>query len=143
MKTIALRFSDQFAPAEGTIQAHQSQLEINGAVWYGKMGTRISERARVLIFSNEHPRILLIHSGKADRYWAYVEAIQYETPSFTDIPAYYRDKTDNFHTWFRITRFEKAENDILSQYVVISSGQPLSFVSRHSMSPYYMIEQRR
>lgn len=141
MKTIALRFSDQFAPEVGTIQAHQLIIDQCGSVWYGKMGTRISEKAKGLIMSNEHPRILLIHSGKTDRYWAYVESVQYEKPA-NGIPEYYRESTDNFHSWFKIVRFEKAANSILSQCFVISSGQPLSFVSRHSMSPYYMIEQR-
>ena len=139
MRTIALRFSDRFAPPEGTIKAHQDVIRQKGCVWFGKLGLPVSDKAVDYICKNEKPRILLIHSGKAERYWAYVNAIQRESPPLELIPAYYRDNTSKFHTWFQVSSFENAEKNILSQFIVISSGQPLSAVSRSSMSPYFII----
>ena len=72
MRTIALRFADKFAPEEGTIKAHQRVIEMYGFVWYGKMGNAVSQTILKELTANEKPRILLIHSGKPDRYWAYI-----------------------------------------------------------------------
>ena len=71
--TIALRFADTFAPSEGTIQAHQNMIDKQGCVWYGKLGAAVSSKVANLIMENENPRILLIHSGKTGRYWAYIK----------------------------------------------------------------------
>ena len=139
MKTIALRFSDRFAPPNGTIKAHQYIIHEKGCVWFGKLGLPVSDKAIDYICSNESPRILLIHSGRTERYWAYVNAIQKECPPIDLIPAYYRDDVSKFHTWFQVSSFENAEKNILSQFIVLSSGQPLSAVSRSSMSPYFII----
>ena len=60
MRTIALRFSNNFAPDEGTIRAHEAVVSERGYVWYGKLGSRISNQAKNAILSNEIPIILLI-----------------------------------------------------------------------------------
>ena len=72
MKTIALRF----APEEGTIKAHKRVIDINGFVWYGKLGNAVSKCILKELSANENAKILLIHSGKNDRYWAYIDAAQ-------------------------------------------------------------------
>ncbi len=140
MRTIALRFTDRFAPKEGTIIAHQHIIDEYGFVWYGKMGTAVSNTVINEIERENNAKILLIHSGKTDRYWACIDKIQREKPDQKFIPAYYRENNDNFKTWFRIICFEMAPRDILSKCIVPSSGNTLSYTSRHSMSPYYIIE---
>ena len=141
MKTIALRFSDKFAPEEGTISAHENYIEEKGYVWYGKLGNPISKKIseEILKDRNETP-ILLIHSGKTKRYWAYVNKIQRDQPGYEDIPAYYRDDADKFKTWFRVTKIVEAEKEVMGKCIVSSSKQVLSNVSKHSMSPYFIIE---
>ena len=140
MRTIALRFSDRFAPQEGTIKAHQAVIEKYGSVWFGKLGLPVSEKAVTYVNKNEKPKILLIHSGRTECYWAYIKSIQRECPPSNLIPDYYRDDSERFHTWFHVLSFESADKDILSKYKVVSSGQLLSSVSRSSMSPYFIIE---
>ena len=140
MKTIALRFSNSFAPECGTIQAHQALIEQNGFVWYGKLGTKVSSGIANIILKNDNSRILLIHSGATQRYWAYIDKIVFSTPPLQEIPEYYRDRAAEFKTWFRVRSFELAPKDILSYCVVSSSGTLLSKASRHSMSPYFIIE---
>lgn len=140
MKTIALRYADIFAPECGTIDAHKDIINKHGFVWYGKLGSRVSPSAAQMILDNDFPKILLVNSGKTDRYWAYVDSIMYETPDEEMIPDYYRDNKDKFKTWFRITRFEKTDSNIMSRCIVSSSKQPLNVVSRASMSPYFKIE---
>jgi hypothetical protein len=139
MKTIALRFSNKFAPDCGTIEAHNELIQKNGYVWYGKLGNRIAASVFDEILGNDEPRILLIHSGAANRYWAYVDKIQHDIPERDDIPEYYRDDADKFRTWFRVIKFEDAPRDIMSKCTMTSSGQELGIASKHSMSPYFKI----
>lgn len=140
MITIALRFSNNFAPPCGTIVAHQEVVDAKGYVWYGKLGGRISAKVVDAIFKNDTPKILLIHSGAIWRYWAYIDKVQCEIPPLHEIPAYYRHMASDFKVWFRIIKFEEAPKNILSLCNVVSSGALLSQASRHSMSPYFIID---
>ena len=139
MRTIALRFSNNFAPETGTIVEHQKLIDNLGYVWYEKLGTMVSQAVTDQTLDNEEPRILLIHSGATRRYWAYVNAIQKEIPDLVAIPKYYRDNALQFNTWFRVIRIEEAAKNVLSQCTVVSSGAPLSQGARYSMSPYFII----
>lgn len=140
MRTIALRFGENIAPECGTIEAHNQLICEYGEVWYGKFGTPLSEKVIADILSNESPRILLIHSGTANRYWAYIKKINKETPDLNRVPKYYHHETGRVKTWFCVNRFENAEKDIMSKCKVASSGALLSNASRHSMSPYFIID---
>ena len=142
MRTVALRFSNSFAPACGTIKAHQELIDSSGYVWYGKLGSRVSDEVSNTILGVLSPMILLIHSGSFNRYWAYIDKIQYSVPPLQEIPEYYRDRADNIKTWFRIIKFEKASKDVLSHCFVASSGMVLTRASMHSMSPYFIIDYR-
>ena len=142
MKTIALRFGEQFSPECGTIEAHKEVINILGYVWYGKMGNPVASSIVNELKKQEEIKILLIQSGKYARYWAHVSEISRDTPPLEGIPAYYRDKAEKFRTWFKITEFEPAPKNILSKCIVASSGNPLGVVSMHSMSPYFIIEYK-
>lgn len=140
MKTISLRFSEKFAPECGTIAAHQEVIDEYGFVWYGKLGSTISDSKISEIMQNENPKILLIHSGKYERYWANVVEISKIPPALEEIPQYYRDKAQQFKAWFKVVSFEPAPKNVMSQCYVVSSGTPLNAVSKYSMSPYFFIE---
>jgi len=138
--TVALRFAENFAPETGTIAEHENVLSQYGSVWYGKLGTPLSQKIINSILSNPNPRILLIRSGRTERYWLYVSDIKRDRPESSLIPKYYRDQADSFKTWFKVTRIILAEKGISSHCTVHSSGRPLSEVSRHSLSPYFIID---
>lgn len=140
MKTIALRFGEHFSPECGTIAAHQQIIDELGYVWYGKMGNPVATRIVDELLKLDDTKILLINSGKADRYWAHVSDIKKEAPEKAGIPSYYRDNTEKFKTWFKVTFFEPAPKDIMSKCHVVSSGAALGEVSKHSMSPYFIIK---
>lgn len=143
LKTIALRFSDNFAPEEGTIAIHRKLIDENGYTWYGKLGAAVSNKVINELLDNDSPRILLIHSGRSNRYWAYIDRAQHAEPQRYEIPEYYRDIAGNFKTWFRVIRITDAESNVMSKCTVISSGDMLSNVSRHSMSPYFIIQYQK
>ena len=139
MKTIALRFGEHFSPTCGTISAHQEIIDQLGYVWYGKMGAAVSNRVIQEIMNNENPQILLIRSGKTERYWAQVKEITHTVPEHKYIPSYYREYADTFKTWFKVYEICPAPKDVMSKCFVVSSGAPLGEVSKHSMSPYFII----
>ncbi len=142
MKTIALRFGEHFSPDCGTIAAHQQLIDKLGYVWYGKMGSPVAARIVNELNDQEDTKILLISSGKAERYWAYVTEISKKIPPADGIPEYYRNIAGTFKTWFKVTAFESAPRDIMSKCFVTSSGNVLGEVSKHSMSPYFIIEYK-
>ena len=139
MITAALRFFDKFAPKCGTIQAHEEVIKEFGYVWYGKLGSTVSSTNIQTILNNEEPKILLIHSGKTDRYWAYITDIKRELSEKQQVPEYYRNRMEDFHTWFKVVKFEKADKDVMKRCFVKSSNKPLGEASKHSMSPYFII----
>ena len=139
MKTIALRFGEHFAPSCGTILAHNELIKKNGFVWYGKLGNKISEQVIKEVLSADDPKILLISSGKSARYWAHISDYSFQTPAPLEYPSYYSDKSEKMKCWFKVRSFEPAPKDIMSKCVVISSGAKLGEVSKHSMSPYFII----
>ena len=142
VRTIALRFGENIAPECGTIEAHNQLISEYGEVWYGKFGTPLSEKVISDIISNEFPKILLIHSGTANRYWAYVKMIIKSEPDMEKVPTYYHHEKNRVKTWFCITKFEKADKNVMSKCTVTSSRTLLSYASSHSMSPYFIIDYK-
>lgn len=139
MKTLALRFGETFSPPCGTIKAHQQVIDELGFVWYGKSGAAVSDQKLIEIKTKDTDRILLIHSGGFDRWWAYIEDVSKEVPC-QGIPDYYKDNATKFKTWFKITRIEEAPKDIMSKCTVVSSKSRLSEASKYSMNPCFYIE---
>ena len=140
MRTVALRFAENFAPPCGTVASHQELIDCMGYVWYGKLGSAVSPKTMADILNQDDPRILLIHSGGQDRWWAHIVDIQRTTPPLEEIPDYYRNKANDFGCWFKVKSFERADSKVMSQCIVASSGKSLSSASRHSMSPYFIID---
>lgn len=142
MKTIALRFSDNYAPKEGMIFLHQNIIDNYGFVWYGKFGSKISKDFIEEQLKTKDPKILLIKSGSIERYWVHFTDFQENIPNLEQIPSYYRNNCKDIKCWFKVIRFEKADKDVLSKCFVLSSGDCLSNASKHSMNPYFKIEYR-
>ena len=138
MIAVALRFAETFAPETGTINAHQEIIAQYGFVWYGKLGLPISEKNQQILLQNDDPKILLVHSGKSDRYWAHFDKMQRDMPE-EGIPPYYGEMINKMKTWFRVTKIEAADKSVMSKCFVKSSGVSLTEVSKHSISPYFII----
>ena len=141
MRTIALRFADNYAPKEGTIKLYQEIINNNGYVWYGKFGNTLSQKNIDLLMSQPDRKFLLIKSGFPDRYWAYFDEIVKDKPKdINNIPEYYRNNTDKIKCWFKIRKIERTENNVMSKFIISSSKMPLSEASKHSLNPYFVIE---
>ena len=142
MKVLSLRFGENFAPDCGTIIAHQEILDSFGSVWFGKFGNPVSKTLIEKLFKESDPRLLLIKSGTADRYWAHIDKAQRDTPDMKQIPEYYRHMADKVKCWFRITKIEKAPDDVMSKCFIVSSGSQLSNMSKISMNPCAFVDYK-
>ena len=60
MKVLALRFSDNYAPEEGTIRLHEELINEYGFVWYGKFGNKIKQSTIDEMMDTEDPKFLMI-----------------------------------------------------------------------------------
>jgi hypothetical protein len=140
MNTIALRFSDNYAPKEGTINLHNELINKSGFVWYGKFGSPISQSIKDDLLKLDEPKILLISSGTNKRFWAYIEDVKNKIDDYENVPEYYRNEVDKIKCWFKIVKFEKADGNVMSSCFLRTTHRPLSESSRHCMNPYFKIE---
>lgn len=140
MLSVALRFAENKAPKDGTIAEHLKVIEKNGYVWYGKFGATLSDKTKKEILNQEEQKILLIRSGRFERYWAYISDISRTIPEKGEYPDYYADFVTKIHAWFKVTGIMEAPKDIMGKCVVASLKRSLSEASKYSMSPYFIIE---
>lgn len=138
MRTIALRFSDNFAPKSGTISEHKKILSKRGYVWYGKLGNKISPKIFDIILANGPVRVLFIKASSPERYWVTVDKVSYEAQ--TVHPDYYGQEVNLMNTWLRITKIETADPNILEKCIIPSTGSKLSDIYKRSMGSYFNIE---
>lgn len=142
MKTIALRFADNYAPADGTIKLHEDVIKELGYVWYGKFGNSLSQKNIDMLLNMIERKFLLIKSGAQERYWVYFDDIKKENINIEAIPNYYREDRERVKCWFKVTKFEKADPKVMSRCFVSSNGSLLSNTSKYSMSPYFVIDYK-
>jgi len=143
MKTIALRFSDSFAPEEGTIELHKRILNKNGAVWYGNFGHKVSEKIIKEQLKLDDPKFILIKSNSKDYYWVHFsDYLINAEPPHKFIPKYYQDKSNMIKSWFKIKKIEKITEDEINKCYVISSGDLLIDSCNKCMTSYFKIEYK-
>ena len=142
MKTIALRFSDNYAPSTGTIKLHQDVIDKLGYVWYGKFGNSLSQKNIDMLLQLKERKFLLIKSGCQERYWVYFDDIKKNDIELEGIPKYYRNDRNRIKCWFKVIKFERANSKVMSKCFVASNGSLLSNSSKYSMSPYFIINYR-
>ena len=130
MKTIALRFSDNYAPSTGTIKLHQDVIDKLGYVWYGKFGNSLSQKNIDMLLQLKERKFLLIKSGCQERYWVYFDDIKKNDIELEGIPKYYRNDRNRIKCWFKVIKFERANSKVMSKCFVASNGSLLSNSSK-------------
>lgn len=138
MRTIALRFSDNFAPKTGTIEEHRKVISKKGYVWYGKLGNKISPKIFKEILAKGPVKVLFIKASSPERYWMTLEEVSYEKQDIH--PDYYGQEAVHMNTWLKITNIEPADPNILERCIIPSTGNKLSDIYKRSMGSYFNIE---
>lgn len=139
MRTICLRFSDAYAPEQGTIKLHQDVIKKSGFVWYGKTSNKISKKYLEEILANGPAKILLLKAGGTERYWATMEEFSYSEQK--EHPSYYQNYLSNISTWIKISKIERAPDDIADKCLT-STGKVLSSILKKTFGAYFVIEYK-
>ena len=140
MKTIVLRYSDSFAPADGTLAEHEKLIKAEGYAWWGKKGPKISPAVVRDIMKNEPCRIILVRGASKERYWATVEKITDGCTEKAMVPEYYRADTIFYGSFLKIVKIERAEENVLSKCFVCTTGKQLSEIINKAMASYYIVD---
>lgn len=142
MKTIVLRFSDSFAPSEGTLAEHMKLINEKGFVWWGKRGPKISHSVVVSLLKDGPCKIILVRGGTKEKYWATVFDISDGCPQKDMIPSYYRNDVVFYGSFLKVTNIERAEDNILESCFVCTTGKKMSDIINKAMASYFIVEVR-
>lgn len=141
METVAFRFSDGYAPKEGTINLHKEIIKEKGCVWYGVFGVKLSDKNINKIINNEGKKIILVKSKTLECYVAEVIDISKDAPNDTSlIPSYYRNDTTRVKTWIKIKDIIETDKTILEKAVIQSTGKKLIESINGGMTSFFIIE---
>ena len=138
MITLVLRFSDSFAPKDGTLAEHLSIIRQKGYVLWGKKGPRISEPVVKKIMAQDDPKVILV-KGK-ERYWAKIEDIYQGCPQKSFVPEYYRSDVVFYGSFLKVTKIERADENILDNCYVCTTGRRMSDIINKAMASYFIVE---
>lgn len=142
MNTIVLRFSDSFAPKDGTLAEHEKLIQEYGYVWWGKRGPRISQKVAKNIICDGVGKVLLVRGGTKEKYWATVTEISDGCPQKSRIPEYYRGDVAFYGSFLKITKIERAQDDVLEHLFVSTTGAKMSDIINKAMASYFIVEER-
>jgi len=141
--TVVVRFGEHIAPPEGTVAAHQRVIEDYGYVWWGKLGTPLAQCKieKMRKQRDDGTMTIFLLCGRV----LTLAEVDDCSPNLTiseleAVPAYYRGKSEDAGTWFRLRSLTPLENrGIAKGLCVESSHQPLSEVITASMSPMFYV----
>lgn len=142
-KILLLRYSD--FKGFHTIDEHKKVINKSGSCWYGKFGKVISKRYLDDFTKDNLPATLfLFTAGSLHR--CKMTEYTYDRPT-ENYPTYY----DTFlftqkdfipHVFFKLTSIEKEELNILENFVVVSSGKPILYDLKKSISSFIVIQDK-
>lgn len=138
MNSILLKYSDKFAPAGGTIVAHNEVINRYGYVWYGKIGQNLAKAKVEQVVNQDDPFIILYNGATDSAYKAAICGFCQQTPDDGAIPEYYSRFIKHIKAWFKVTSFEPMESSFTDFYIT-SSGEVLQRTKKASMSSFFYI----
>ena len=142
MKTIVLRFSDSFAPKDGTLAEHQKMIKEHGFVWWGKRGPRISQKVVKDIIADGKGKVILVRGGTKEKYWATIEEISDGCPQKSMVPEYYRGDVAFYGSFLKIVSIERAEENVLENCFVCTTGAKMSDIINKAMASYFIVDYK-
>ena len=137
-KILVVRFSNMYG--EDSIEKHNEVLKNKGYVYFGKFGSRVSQKHYKEVMACKHPRVLLI--SKDDAYICDLENIIYEKPN-DGYPKYYDDnifkKGHELSTYFKLKSFYILGRKNVGRFYVASSFSNLGEALKHSMTSMMLV----
>lgn len=139
-----LRISAQAALADEVAKAHSDVILVHGAVWFGVLGRRLSDRTLgilrtcdTLFMAQWLNRIPTLHEGK-------FRDVQAQRPERSNhlVPSYYQESgiLSSVKFWLLLTSLEQADPARLAKLQVVSTGTPVSNLV-HSMTSVAIVRE--
>lgn len=146
---VLMRFSGKLFGVGDVVGRHLHVIQQQGSVWLGKLGARPGVRtARQL---NEQAAggvdtlLYLVQSarGSSEVFRCRVLRASFELPHGQDslVPIYYDEKQLRglVSFWFESDVIEQVDSSELDRLIVVSSGQPIRWSLRRSMSGFFVV----
>ena len=150
---IVIRFSDNLFSVGDVVAKHNAVVENNGYVWFGKMGSPISQGRMDLLntqIAKNTPTFVYFVKGirnKSTFYRADVLAISREInlSEKEAIPKYYQEKelTQFMKTWLKILEISQIEESAMSTLKTTSSIFRLQDTLVRSSSGYFFVHESK
>jgi len=152
-QNLLIRFSEKWAPADGTVNLHLAELDKKGLVWIAKFGKGIGKRSTVAANTeiSKGGRVFLILMTTEEREPAdlrprgalfLLDEVRdsYDfSRNLKGIPSYYRKIPLNASTWFKTRSGVALTDDQLNEIAVISSRSPAVYTLRRSMASFFKV----
>ena len=142
-KALLLRYSD--FQGYDTIEEHKAVIHSFGYCWFGKFGKKISSKYLSQFMGDSTSCMVFLYTAGV-LHKGQMNAVSYERP-INGYPVYYDDflyKKEDFipQVFLRLTSIESVALDTLEQYVVVSSGKPILYDLKKTISSFIIIQDR-
>lgn len=123
------------------IEEHETILEKNGVVWFGKMGNKPRTELLEEMLVDDEGYVMLKNLKKF--YMCRFDEYRTNVPEDELFPDYYKsevlDKGNEFSVWFRLLEIRNIiDKNILSSVIVKSSRMPIMKSANLSMSSFFI-----
>lgn len=138
-KLLIVRYSDLYE--KDSMEKHIEVLKKIKYVYFGKFGSKPSEKNIKQIMKENSPKIILKSSKSV--YICNLDSIVFDKPN-KGIPAYYDEKIFNrnmkLSAYFKLTSIEKVDMKVIGKFTVVSSLSNLATALHKSMTSMMLIK---
>lgn len=146
-----VRFSDNLLKSMDTIDAHTQVIENHGAVWFGKMGSPVSEAKLEELnqqVKDEIPTFIYLIKGNRRKSTAYRGRLIFALRSLPQkeksmMPEYYLivDIIRHIKTWFKLSEIQPIDMAELNRLRVIGSVLPIQETLVKSSTGHFFVRE--
>jgi len=148
---LLVRFSDNLHSIGNVISKHTRVIDLNGSVWFGKIGTPISKQKISIMnlqIENSIPTKMFLVKGNKYKSTFYEANLTYLTTSYPKeekhfIPEYYfeYDLTPRMKFWAKLSEIVLVKNIEIEGYKVIGSVLSIFESTFRSSSGHFYIQE--
>ena len=139
---LLMKYSEVFG--KDPIRSHMDVLKKKGFVWFGKFGTKPSDKTLNSVLNNGIYNIIL-HYSKGKSYLCQVSEVSLNHP-IENYPKYYDEldalKNKPFKIYFKLTKITELNEKYLREFSLASTGEPAGRSLRNSMASIFILRKK-
>lgn len=147
---LMIRFSDTLYSVGDVVSKHNAVVESCGYVWFGKIGTTISQNRMDIInkqIDTGIPTYLYLAKGNRKKLIFYRATLLKISKEFADkkkyVPKYYFETKliQYMQSWIKISKIEPIESSAIQNLKTVNSIFPLLESMARSSSGYFLVHE--